>query len=71
MVQLTTPDGLRGRVMSVFSTLYLGMAPFGSLLAGGLAQWTGAPAAVAILGGCCLAGALWPGSKVLKAPYSP
>ncbi|MFZ5428434.1 MAG: MFS transporter [Thermodesulfobacteriota bacterium] len=71
MVQLTTPDGLRGRVMSVFSTLYLGMAPFGSLLAGSMAQWMGAPAAVAILGGCCLAGALWPGAKVLKAPYNP
>lgn len=67
MVQLCTPDGLRGRVMSVFSTLYMGMGPFGSLLAGGLAQGLGAPAAVGIMGACCVAGAVWPGRGVLKA----
>lgn len=67
MVQLCTPDRLRGRVMSVFSTLYMGMGPFGSLMAGSLAHWLGAPTAVLLMGGCCVAGSVWPGRRVLKA----
>jgi MFS family permease len=38
LVQSIVPDELRGRVMSVYSLLFFGTAPFGSLLAGGLAQ---------------------------------
>ncbi len=58
LVQTMTPDALRGRVMAVYSMMFMGMAPFGSLLAGGLAHHLGAPITVAIGGVVCiLAGA--------------
>jgi MFS family permease len=38
LVQAIVPDELRGRVMSVYALLFFGTAPFGSLLAGGVAQ---------------------------------
>jgi hypothetical protein len=37
----------------------MGMAPFGSLLAGSLAHWFGAPRTVMLTGSCCIAGGLW------------
>ncbi|MFP5239147.1 MAG: MFS transporter [Acidobacteriota bacterium] len=67
MLQFCAPDDMRGRVMSLYTMLYMGMAPFGALLAGGLAQWLGAPMTVGILGVCCLAGALGPGRAVGRA----
>jgi predicted MFS family arabinose efflux permease len=45
-----TPSHLQGRVMSVYSLMFLGTAPFGSFMAGLVAQRFGAPAAL-ILGG--------------------
>ena len=44
-------DELRGRVMSLFSLVLLGMMPVGSLLVGALAGTIGTPAAVALSGG--------------------
>jgi MFS family permease len=38
LVQAIVPDELRGRVMGVYSLLFFGSAPFGSLLAGAVAQ---------------------------------
>ncbi len=58
MVQSMVPDALRGRVMSVYSMMFLGMAPFGSLLAGIMADRFGAPTTVAIGGVICILGAL-------------
>ena len=46
-------DDMRGRVMSLFSMMLVGMAPFGSLLAGWSADRVGAPLVVAIGGGLC------------------
>nr|WP_279343270.1 MFS transporter [Fundidesulfovibrio terrae] len=66
MLQLEAPDGMRGRVMSLYTMLYMGVAPFGSLLAGSMAHWLGAPLAVTILGLCCLAGALGPGRSISR-----
>jgi len=57
LVQIRAPDPLRGRLMSLYSMLLIGMAPFGSLLAGTLAHHIGAPKTVALSGVCCLAGA--------------
>jgi MFS family permease len=57
LIQTMVPDDLRGRVMSVYSMMLIGMAPFGSLLAGLLAQHLGAPATVAVGGAVCLVGA--------------
>jgi len=58
LIQAMVPDALRGRVMAVYSMMFMGMAPFGALFAGWLAERTGAPIAVA--GGglvCVVAGA--------------
>jgi hypothetical protein len=38
---------------------FVGMAPFGSLLAGGLAHWIGAPHTVMVTGSMCILGAVW------------
>jgi MFS family permease len=47
-----TPNELQGRVMSVYSLMFLGMTPFGSLVAGIVAQRWGAP--VALAGGAAI-----------------
>lgn len=57
LVQSLVPDSLRGRVMAVYSMMFMGMAPFGSLLAGALAHRFGAPATVAFGGVICMVGA--------------
>lgn len=46
LLQTTVPDGLRGRVMSMFTFVFMGMMPFGSLLAGTTAQRFTAPLAI-------------------------
>jgi len=43
--------------MAVYSMMFMGMAPFGSLLAGALAHRVGAPATVMLGGAACVAGA--------------
>jgi MFS family permease len=45
-VQTLSPDGLRGRVMSVYSLVLLGFFPIGSLLAGSFAEHFGTPLTV-------------------------
>ena len=52
-LQTLADDNMRGRVMSLFSMMLVGMAPFGSLLAGWAADRVGAPLVVAIGGGFC------------------
>jgi MFS family permease len=50
LIQLQVPNGLRGRVFSVYLWALQGVAPFGSLLIGGIAQVWGVPMA-ALTGG--------------------
>ena len=52
-LQTLADSEMRGRVMSIFSTMIVGMAPFGSLLMGWAADQVGAPLVVAIGGGFC------------------
>jgi MFS family permease len=59
IIQTLVPEDKRGRVMSYYTMAFVGMAPFGSLLAGGLAHWIGAPHTVMITGACCLLGCGW------------
>jgi len=68
LIHTMSADHLRGRVMSVYSMMFMGMAPIGALLAGVTAGRWGAPATVA--GGgvvCILAAAVfgfrWPGLR--------
>ena len=57
LIQSMVPDQLRGRVMSLYAMMFLGMSPIGSLLAGWAADRIGAPATVAIGGlASCLGG---------------
>jgi len=58
LIQSMVPDRLRGRVMAIYSMMFVGMAPFGALLAGVLANLLGAPITVAIGGFVCIAGAI-------------
>jgi MFS family permease len=48
LLQTAVPDRLRGRVMGVYVFMFLGMTPVGSLQAGTLARWLGAPAALTV-----------------------
>ena len=59
VIQTLVPEDKRGRVMSYYTMAFVGMAPFGSLLAGGLAHRLGASTAVMITGAFCVAGAIW------------
>lgn len=66
-IQLTAPDALRGRVMSVYVTVFAGSTPIGGLLAGSIASTWGAPVAflaggavsVAVALGAFLAAGRW------------
>ncbi len=53
LLQSLCPDALRGRIMSLYTIMFVGMAPWGSLLAGAVAHAAGAPAAVAAGGAAC------------------
>jgi MFS family permease len=57
LIQSMVPDALRGRVMAIYSMMFMGMAPFGALLAGTLADRVGAPVTVAAGGVVCMCGA--------------
>lgn len=58
LIQSMIPNELRGRVMAVYSMMFMGMAPIGALLAGSLAGWLGATTTVAAGGAFCLLGGL-------------
>ncbi|HMG02185.1 MAG TPA: MFS transporter [Edaphobacter sp.] len=59
VIQTLVPEDKRGRVMSYYTMAFVGMTPFGSLLAGALAHRFGAPHTVILTGTACLLGALW------------
>jgi MFS family permease len=56
LIQSMVPDRLRGRVMSVYSMMFMGMAPIGALGAGVAAHHMGAPLTVAVGGLACILG---------------
>jgi MFS family permease len=58
LVQHRVPDALRGRVMAVYATVFMGVQPLGSLLAGGVAKRIGAPITLSIFGTACFLGAM-------------
>ncbi len=57
ILQTIADEDKRGRVMSLYTMAFMGMAPFGSLLAGGLAEWVGAPWTLVIGGAACIVAA--------------
>ncbi len=73
ILQTIVDDDKRGRVMAFYSMAFMGMTPFGSLLAGGLAARFGAPVTIALGGALCLGGSIWfyralPGIRALVRP---
>jgi MFS family permease len=56
LLQVMVPDRLRGRVMSLYSMMFIGMGPIGALAGGALAARIGAAWTVAIGGVVCLVG---------------
>jgi MFS family permease len=56
LVQTLVDEDKRGRVMSFYTLAFFGMAPFGSLLAGGLGTWIGAPMTIVVGGLVSLGG---------------
>jgi len=58
VLQTIVDDGMRGRVMSFYTMAFMGTAPFGSLMAGILADKIGVPHTILIGGLTCIAGAL-------------
>jgi MFS family permease len=59
IIQTVAPEDKRGRVMSYYTMAFVGMAPFGSLIAGSLAHVIGAPLTLAINGSVCVLAAIW------------
>jgi len=58
VLQMIVDDDKRGRVMSFYAMAFMGMMPFGSLLAGTLASRIGAPATMLTGGLLCMTGSL-------------
>jgi len=56
IIQLEVPNGLRGRVFSIYFWALQGVAPFGSIFIGWIAQTWGIPAAAIVSGITCLVG---------------
>jgi MFS family permease len=73
VLQTITDDDKRGRVMSFYTMAVMGIAPFGSLLAGVLAKAIGTPGTMLTGGIATIAGAMFflrklPGLKTLVHP---
>jgi MFS family permease len=59
LIQNRVPDELRGRVMAVYATMFMGMQPIGALIAGGVAKRIGAQDTLTIFGALVLLGSLF------------
>jgi MFS family permease len=59
LIQTIVEEDKRGRVMSFYTMAFMGTAPFGSLLAGSLADRIGAPNTLLFGGIGCIIGAVW------------
>ena len=59
MIQLTVDDAYRGRVMSLYTLMFIGTSPIGAILAGGIAQRWSAPIATSSCAVVLAGGALW------------
>ena len=64
LIQTMVPDQLRGRVMALYSMMFMGMAPFGALFGGALAERVGAPMTVGVGGVATVIGAIWFGREL-------
>ncbi|MBI5639551.1 MAG: MFS transporter [Nitrospirae bacterium] len=71
-IQVSVPDEIRGRVMSVYSFVFLGLVPIGNAIMGLVADRIGTTHTVAIGGGICiLASLIFAKRHLRKPPESP
>ncbi len=73
VIQTLVPEDKRARVMSYYTMAFVGMAPFGSLIAGALAHHFGAPHTLIFTGSMCVLGSIWftaqlPGVRKVMRP---
>ena len=59
LLQLTTEDRFRGRIMSLYTFMFIGTAPIGALLSGWIAQRWNAPLSTSLSALVLLLGAVW------------
>ncbi|MEI7751091.1 MAG: MFS transporter [Candidatus Omnitrophota bacterium] len=73
ILQTIVEEDKRTRIMSFYTMAFLGMMPFGSLLAGSLAARIGAPYTLFLEGLCCVLGAVYFASKLplIRAKIRP
>ena len=67
LLQVLVDDDKRGRIMAFYAMAFMGMAPFGSLLAGSLAGLIGAPHTLFIGGILCIFGAFFFSKNIMSA----
>jgi len=65
LIQNRVPDELRGRIMAVYATMFMGMQPVGSLIASGVVKRLGAPHTLTVFGSLVLLGSLIFTSRVV------
>ena len=58
LIQAMVPDHLRGRVMAMYTMMFMGMAPFGSLFSGAVAGHLGVTLTVSVSAVVCIAAAV-------------
>jgi MFS family permease len=58
LIQLTVKEEFRGRIMSLYTLMFIGTAPFGSFLLGTIAEHFGTPTATLASGLACAVGAV-------------
>jgi MFS family permease len=66
LVQISVPGPLRGRVMSVYTTIFVGSSPLGNGLTGGVGGVLGTPAALVVNGSVVIAAELLAAVAVLR-----
>jgi MFS family permease len=68
IIQMTVPDHLRGRVMSIYTTVFAGSSPIGGLIAGSIAAAAGVAAALLVGGVVSVGAAAVAGIQVRAMP---
>jgi len=58
IIQQRVPDEMRSRLMAVYATVFIGVQPFGALLAGSVARHLGAPHTLLLFGSVVLIGSV-------------
>jgi len=58
LIQTMAPDRLRGRIMAVYSMMFMGMSPLGAFIAGALAERLGASWTISLGALACIGGSI-------------